>query len=553
MSDRRLTLAALVAVLLVGWASGTISADTGSSAPGGPFPEIDAISGNVGFWVRVFSEWTLGQAAVHDLDHPELIYEVVDLPGTVGERYTEEQRNYLEKVRESWEDFLAYLGRKAETGEALTELETEWVLHVVSSIGPEGLEKAHERVRTQRGMRERFRDGLSRAARYEGTIREIFREHDLPEDLAYLPHVESSFQYHARSSAGATGLWQFTRSTGRQYMTINSTIDERLDPIAATYGAAGYLRDAYEKLGNWPLALTSYNHGVQGMSRAVEKHGADFNVIYRDYKGRSFGFASKNFYAEFLAAREIAMTPGLFFPEGYDAEPAFDLDHVVLDRRAAAKSVALVYDVPLDELVELNLAWSSKAVRRGAAIPSGTRVWLPAGKLAELGGAGATLPSPGMEATQTYAVRRGDTLSDIAKQHGVSVSRLREWNGIPSNSSLIRQGQLLVIAPDISATVHIVERGETLSEIASAYGVKLSTLRDVNGLSSRASMIRVGQELKLPADATYREPTRRHVVRRGDTLLAIALRYGIRLSDLLRANALSMDAVIRPGESLSIP
>jgi LysM repeat protein len=133
------------------------------------------------------------------------------------------------------------------------------------------------------------------------------------------------------------------------------------------------------------------------------------------------------------------------------------------------------------------------------------------------------------------------------------VQRLRELNGIPRNSSLIREGQSLVVSGGVSATVHLVARGETLSEIAADYGVKLSALREVNGMPHGSSMIREGQKLKLPAGATYREPNRHHVVRRGDTLLAIALRYGIRLSDLLRANSLQVDAIIRPGERLSIP
>jgi len=532
MLDRRRRRAAVAVGLLVGLQTFLLSPTT--SAALDPFPEPEAIRGNVGFWVRVFSEWTLGQAAVHDLAYPELIYEVVDLPGAIGGSYTKEQRDYLEQVREGWEDYLAFVERKAGAGDELNDLEKRWVLHIVEVVGPEGLIGAHKRVRTQRGLRERFRDGLERAARYEVLIRGIFRAHGLPEDLAFLPHVESSFQYHARSSAGATGLWQFTKGTGRHYMTINSTLDERLDPIAATRGAALYLRDAYDKLGTWPLALTSYNHGVHGMLKAKERHGTDFNVIYEEYDGRLFGFASKNFYAEFLAAREVALATETFFPEGFDPEPSFDLDDVVLEQKATAKSIARVYEVELDDLVALNPAWSSRAAKRGATIPAGTQVWLPAGKLSELTRGGIPLPAPpGIGIVRSYVVQRGDTLSEIAKRNRVTVRTLRELNELPGSSSLIRPGQTLLLEVAEKDLTHVVERGETLSEIA--------------------AMIRVGQQLRLPEGATSHERNRHHVVRRGDTLLEIALRYGIRLNDLLRTNTLAADSIIRPGQKLSIP
>jgi membrane-bound lytic murein transglycosylase D len=177
---------------------------------------------------------------------------------------------------------------------------------------------ASERVRSQRGMRERFMRGLEIGTRYERTFRKIFREAGLPEDLADLPHVESSFQASAQSSAGAVGVWQFTRGAAEKFLNVNSEVDERLDPVASTYGAARYLRYAYGKLGDWPTALTSYNHGINGMARAQNQMGTDFVRIVEHYNSPAFGFASRNYYAEFLAARDIARNPGQFFAEVAD-------------------------------------------------------------------------------------------------------------------------------------------------------------------------------------------------------------------------------------------
>jgi membrane-bound lytic murein transglycosylase D len=136
----------------------------------------------------------------------------------------------------------------------------------------------------------------------------------LPEDLAYLPHVESSFQSSARSSAGAVGMWQFTKAAAKRFMPAGKKVDRRHDPFASAIGAANYLSYAYSALGNWPAAITSYNHGIGGMKRAQNQMGNDFARIVQDYAGPSFGFASRNYYAQFLAAREIASNPVQHFP-----------------------------------------------------------------------------------------------------------------------------------------------------------------------------------------------------------------------------------------------
>jgi membrane-bound lytic murein transglycosylase D len=493
-------------LLLLGALSASASlsarAETGAVPAADPFPELAGLGPNVEFWVRVFSEWRLGQVVVHDLDHPAIVYAVLDLPGPVEERYTEAQRAWVDGVREEWTHYLRGLEHKVAAAEPLDDLDKRWALQFATVVGADKLSGAHARVRTQRGMRERFHGGLVRSGRFEGPIREILRGHGLPEDLAYLPHVESSFQYRAHSSAGAAGIWQFTRGTGRLYLAINSAIDERLDPVAATYGAARYLRDAHAKLGSWPLAVTSYNHGVQGMQRARERFGDDFERIVREYDGRSFGFASKNFYAEFLAARRIARDPASYFPEGVSREPELELDSVVLEERVTPFWLASHYDVPLAELAALNTGWSARAVDDGLRLPQGTRVWLPPGALAaaERRGPRPKFAAPGADGT-THVVRAGETLSGIAAAHGVSQARLRELNAIPAGSSLIRVGQALHLPTDAAAGArppeHVVQRGETLGRIAARYGVALLDLLAANALSMR-SVIHPGQVLLIP-------------------------------------------------------
>jgi membrane-bound lytic murein transglycosylase D len=233
-------------------------------------------------------------------------------------------------------------------------------------------------------MRERFKRGLEISGRYDAVFRGVFREAGLPEDLAYLPHVESSFQNHAASSVGAVGMWQFMPGTARQFMIMTAAVDERRDPVASAQGAARYLSSAHDRLGAWPLALTSYNHGVGGMLRAQRTFGNDFVSIVRNYDGPAFGFASRNFYAEFLAAREIARNPQRFFPEGVSYQPPLNLDRVRLRQAVAAPTLANYYEVNLWELNSLNMAWNSAAQNGRLALPTGTMVWLPPGTVDRL-------------------------------------------------------------------------------------------------------------------------------------------------------------------------
>ena len=162
------------------------------------------------------------------------------------------------------------------------------------------------RIRTQRGAKEHFLEGLKISGRYIGQMQKIFREEGLPSELAYLPLVESSFNIRARSSVGAVGMWQFMPETGKKFLRIDAEVDERLDPMAATRAAARLLKENYRILGRWPLAITAYNHGTDGIFRGVKAVESDNLVdLIRGYQSPTFGFASKNFYAEFLAVVDI--------------------------------------------------------------------------------------------------------------------------------------------------------------------------------------------------------------------------------------------------------
>jgi len=304
---------------------------------------------------------------------------------SVGESQTADQKDFVKGHMETLKGLLSQVEYKTAANAPLTPAEQALANHIkASSGGPGALIGASDRLRSQRGMRERFKRGLEISGRYDMTFRGVFREAGLPEDLAYLPHVESSFQNHAASSVGAVGMWQFMPDTARHFGMLNAAVDERRDPVASAQGAASYLRNAYNSLGTWPLALTSYNHGVGGMKRAREAFGTDFAAIVRSYSGSSFGFASRNFYAEFLAARDIARNPQRFFPEGVNYEPPLNLDRVRLRQTVSVPALASYYEVDRWELNGLNKSWNSSAQEGRISLPTGTMVWLPAGTIARL-------------------------------------------------------------------------------------------------------------------------------------------------------------------------
>ena len=498
-------------------------AASGDATPD-PFPRPEALAEQVAFWRSVYGHWSLSQVALHDMDYPGIVYEVIDLPGEASEGYTAAQKKFVDGRRTALQVQLQSLALRYKTPSQLSDAERELLFRIRSVAGEDAIIGAAERLRSQRGLRERFRRGLEISGRYDATFRRIFSDSGLPTDLAFLPHVESSFQTSARSSAGAVGVWQFTRGAGRLFLKMNSAVDERLDPVASARGAARYLGHAYGALGNWAYAVTSYNHGIEGMLRAKKQVGDDFAQTVREYQSRSFGFASRNFYTEFLAARDVATNPDDFFAGGVRLDPPLEIQKVVLDRRISASQLAKLHEVTLKQLAELNPAWSRRAARGQLPLPAGVDVWLPAKARPEKPNpaAAAMVAVPQMDTTvpltasrNYHAVRRNDTLFGIAARYRMDVAELKALNNLAPDNNVVRIGDKLWVAEDVrdavlpvslpeSATVeegaeiiHTVRKGETPIEIASNYGITVAKLLTSNDLT-RQSVIHPGQRFRIP-------------------------------------------------------
>jgi hypothetical protein len=200
--------------------------------------------------------------------------------------------------------------------------------------------------------REIFQDWLNRSARYVPLIKKIFREYNLPEDLAYLAMIESGFNPHAVSPRHAAGLWQFMAPTGRGYGLItNQWIDERKDPVKSTYAAAAHLKDLYNLFGSWPLVLASYNAGMGTVRGVVHRARSD---DYWDLRAsKQFRQETRNYVPRYLAALIIARSPEAYGFVVPHAEP-FAYDEIVVRQSTDLSEAARVIGCSVDDILELN-------------------------------------------------------------------------------------------------------------------------------------------------------------------------------------------------------
>lgn len=459
------------------------------------FPVPSEIRGNVAFWRNVYGKWSRGEVAIHDDEYMDVIYEVVDLRGPTLAGYTAEQKRFVRACKASYKRRLEGLEDRVRSGLPPSGYQRALYDKLVDAGGKRAIYGASDRVRSQRGLRERFRRGLAISGRYDAKFREIFRSRGVPEDLAYLPHVESSFQAHARSSVGAAGIWQFMRGTGKRYMTVNGVVDERLDPVTAAEGAASYLAEAYRKFGSWPLAITSYNHGQGGMRKAKAIYGNDIGAIVRRYKGPLFKFASRNFYAEFVAAREVASHPERYFPEGIRYQAPLSEDRLVLRYSTSAPQLARHYGVSTYRLADLNMHWG-KSVREGRAyLPAGTTVWLPKGARS---GAGAPALGSVMVAKAEYKRKPTRVAKAEPRSRPVRIAKAESERRLTRVAKAERKSAKRRKAKPSKATkVHVVKPNETLYRVSTYYDVSVKKLRRLNRMGPKDNNIRPGQKLRV--------------------------------------------------------
>lgn len=435
--------------------SGPVIPHSDLSASTDPFPEYACIQPNVVFWKKIYTEYTSLQGILHDKEDPSIVYGVIELLDPNKYRARRINQSRVKKAKSQYKAILRKLAR-GELPSTSAESDVEDLFG--SDASPATFREAMRNVRCQVGQKDRFREGIIRSGAYLDQIKKIFSSHGLPVDLVYLPHVESSFNPKAYSKFGASGIWQFTRTTGRRFLAISYTVDERMDPIRSSKSAALLLKSHYEKLQNWPMAITAYNHGIAGMLRAKKLKG-NYERIFQEYKSRIFKFASRNFYSEFLAAKDVAKNYQKYFGDlKLDSPPA--TQEVVLPGYVSLEELAEHFETDKDVLKNLNLSLREPVCLGQKYVPKGYALSIPVDLASSSLGVVSTLPldmvKPHQKPSQFYRVQRGDTASVIAAMHGISLRDLIIANDLNARAT-IYAGEILRLPLPRRRTDHMAE------------------------------------------------------------------------------------------------
>ncbi|HYN20082.1 MAG TPA: LysM peptidoglycan-binding domain-containing protein [Thermoanaerobaculia bacterium] len=414
-----------------------------------------------------------------------------------------------------------------------------------------------------------FERSFLRKHKYWPTIQEILAVNKLPGELGYIAFVESGFNPKAVSRSNAQGLWQFIPETGRRYGLVQR--DDFHDVRMSTQAAAGYLKDLLSIFGSpsFLLATASYNAGegrIMGCLRQLDN----------PFEKRSFWdirsclpFETQEYVPKIMAAAVISSDPkrfGFYLPTEEEMRQRYDV--VVVPQVTSLVRISQLAGI---DLVDLRLANNDLDPNFSYTPGRNFPLYLPAGAGAQVHAALTTPPAPGvmfastsipelgMEGAaeperrpaerRTYTVKGGDTLSSIARQHDLDVQALAKSNGIRSPYTL-SIGQRVVLPGDASRSgvVYTVKTGNSLTEVASLFSVRDDEILSWNELRSRS--LKSGQRLTIFPSRAYE--IRTYKVRRGDSLAAIARRFGVSIDELLIANGLSTRKILRPGQRLVV-
>ncbi|MGD0156893.1 MAG: transglycosylase SLT domain-containing protein [Terracidiphilus sp.] len=352
---------------------------------------------------------------------------------------------------------------------------------------------------------------FERSGRYKAMIQRVLAEEGVPQDLIYLAVAESGFQPHAvNRSSRAGGMWQFMPQ-GEYGLTRNAYVDERFDPEKSTRAYARYMKFLYDQLGDWYLAMAAYDHGAGNMQRAVQRTGfADFWELYRRHE---LPKETQNYVPEILAAIIVANHPDQYGFNDVTLDPPVLTDTVTINYSIDLRLVSDLVGAPVDEMEALN----PSLLRMITPPETSFDLHLPAGTATLFDRRVASIPEARRNSWRYHAAVAGDTLASVAQEYRVPVADLASANQLDPGDSIAGVEALVVPVPPAAeplahTRLYIVRRGDTLVTIADRFGVSLSQLRRWNSIPSGIRVapgrrLHVAEPAPVHASTTHRRRT----------------------------------------------
>lgn len=444
---------------------------------------------------------------------------------------------------------------------------------------------------------------LQRSTRYGEIIRETLQRHSLPEDLRCVAMAESGFDPTVRSYAGAAGMWQFVSATGKEYgLEQSHWVDQRLDPARSTDAAARYFKFLKGRLGSWELTLAAYNMGYGALLRAIRKYNTNDYWLLASLEA-GLPFETTQYVAKILACSVVMRNPTAFGYGELERDPPWRLQSVEVSGGIRLNALATAAGMSLEELQALN-----PELLRGRIPPGDERypLRLPVEKVEEFAQAW-TRRRPSDPLTQSYTVRFGEDLGDIAYRFSTGEKELRELNELDESESL-GAGMMLVVpareprereedegSPPVAAVpathfryrgreriFYETRRGDTLDAIASFFELRKDQLLRWNHIDAEATMdaglllqlfVRSSFDLEraivlkesevrvlvVGSEAFFRyhedqagRVRFRYRVQAGDTMKSLSKRFDLSVGSIARINRFSRYTDLAEGQEIIV-
>lgn len=383
----------------------------------------DSLKKNFDLWRKIYSFYDSHQVVFYDMVNPYAIYDVLDLPKVPGEISSPRYRDQVQKRSQEIAKTIELLQGPARP-KNLSQFE-EQIDSVIKKNDLRDVADLNKRFRGQNGLKSQFALGLMMSGRYADEVKRLLKARGLPEELVAIVFVESLWNLSANSHAGASGPWGIVRETAiRSGIHVNRFTDERLDPLLATMAAAEFLSKAKGGLQEWPLAITAYNYGYAGMLRASSALAtSNIEKIIAEHSSPIFGYASKNYYTEFLAALEVYSNHEIYFPDLLLEKP-WDYELVQILRPIMVSDLFSSGAISKIELAYYNPGLTRYTINSEEVIPPEYTLRVPKAKAKLFYDSLKKIPTARREQAMwkistKYQARGNESINYIAQKHGI--------------------------------------------------------------------------------------------------------------------------------------